>query len=120
MFVREGAFNRLANSTYPAIGGSKLLTPDWAVAAAMVQNQKSIDLINQLKIEVFGDMRRASDEPIPVGENPRVAQIPIEVAAEALLGPSSRSIRRMTGSSLLRELLRRLKYKLLRIKRKII
>lgn len=120
MFVREGAFNRLANSTYPAIGGSKLLTPDWAVAAAMVQNQKSIDLINQLKIEVFGDMRRASEEPIPAGENPRVAQIPIEVAAEALLGPSSRSIRRMTGSSLLRELLRRLKFKLLRIKRKII
>jgi len=120
MFVREGAFYRLANSPYPASEGSKLLTPDWAVASAIEQNQKSIDLIDQLKIEVFGDMRMASEEPIPVGENPRVVHVPMEVAAEALLGSSSRSIKRMAGSSLLREILRRLKYKLLRIKRKII
>jgi hypothetical protein len=47
-------------------------------------------------------------------------EIPIEVAAEAILGSSSRSIKRMAGSLLIKELLRRLKYKGLRIKRKII
>lgn len=120
MFIREGAFYRLANSPYSASGGSKLLTPDWAVAAALAQNQKSIELIEELKIEVLGDMQGVSAEPIPVGENPKLVQIPIEVAAEALLGSNSRSIKRMAGSRLLRELLRRFKFKLLRIKRKVI
>jgi len=120
MYVREGAISRLANSPYPGSSGTKLFTPEWAVAAAMEQNQKSIDLIKTLKIEVLGDMSRASEEPIPVGENLRVVQIPIEVAAEALLGSSSRSLMRMAGSRLIHELFRRLKFKVLRIKRKII
>lgn len=120
MYVREGAFSRLANSSYPAGSGTRLLTPDWAVTAAMEENQRAISMIKTLQVDVLGDLERASAEPIPVGVNESAPQLPIEVAAEAILGSSSRSVRRMAGAFLVRELLRRIKFKGLRIKRKII
>lgn len=120
MFVREGAFFRLANNDYPGDIGTKLLTPAWAVDAAQVENQKSINQIRGLGIQVLGDMERASSEAIPVGDNQPATSIPLSVAAEAILGSSSRSVKRMAGSLLIKELLRRAKYKGLRIKRKII
>ena len=120
MYVREGAFSRLANSQYPSPGGGKLMTPAWAVDLAMAENEKSMAKIRQLRVEILGDLELASKEPIPVGENSEILEIPIEVAAEAILGSSSRSIKRMAGSLLFKELLLRLKYKGLRIKRKII
>jgi len=76
--------------------------------------------MRQLGIEILGDLDRASGESIPVGQNQQITQIPIEVAAEAILGSSSQSVKRMAGSLLLKELLRRVKFKMLRIKRKII
>ena len=87
---------------------------------AMAENEKSMAKIRQLRVEILGDLELASKEPIPVGENSEILEIPIEVAAEAILGSSSRSIKRMAGSLLFKELLLRLKYKGLRIKRKII
>lgn len=120
MFVREGAFTRLANNDHSGDTVTKLLTPAWAVEAALAENQKSITQIRGLGIEVLGDLERASGETTPVGENQPVTSIPLVVAAEAILGSSSRSVKRMAGSVLLKELLRRAKYKALRIKRKII
>jgi len=120
MFVREAAFSRLANSEYAGTESTKLLTPEWALKAALEENQKSLAKIKDLQIEVRGDIESASAESIPVGENKQVLQIPIEVAAEAILGSSSKSVRRMAGSVLAKELLRRLKFKALRIKRKIL
>lgn len=120
MFVREGAFSRLANNDYPGEIVTKLLTPAWAVDLAMAANEKSVTKMKQLGVDVRGNLELASKEPIPVGENVEISGIPIEVAAEAILGSSSRSIKRMAGSLLVKELLRRLKFKGLRIKRKII
>lgn len=120
MFVRRAAFNRLANSDYAGAESTKLLTPEWALKAALEENQKSVAKIKDLQIEVLGDIDSASAESIPVGENKQILQIPIEVAAEAILGSSSKSVRRMASSVLARELLRRLKFKALRIKRKIL
>jgi hypothetical protein len=120
MFVREGAFSRLANNDYPGDTVTKLLTPAWAVDAALAENQKAITQIRGLGIQVIGDLEVASGEPIPVGENQPVTSISLVVAAEAILGSSSRSVKRMAGSVLIKELLRRVKYKGLRIKRKII
>lgn len=120
MFVRDGAFSRLANRDYPGDTGTKLLTPQWALDAALAENEKSITQIRGLGIQVFGDLERASSEAIPIGESQPVSSIPLSVAAEAILGSSSRSVKRMAGSLLIKELLRRAKYKGLRIKRKII
>lgn len=120
MFVREGAFSRLANRDYPGDIGTKLLTPEWALDAAFAENEKSIHQIRGLGIQVLGDLERASSEAIPVGDNQPVTSIPLSVAAEAILGSSSRSVKRMAGSVLLKELRRRARFKVLRIKRKII
>lgn len=120
MYVREGAFSRLANNDYPGDSSTKLLTPEWAKIAALAENERAISRMRQLGIEILGDLDRASGESIPVGQNQQITQIPIEVAAEAILGSSSQSVKRMAGSLLLKELLRRVKFKMLRIKRKII
>ena len=120
IFIREGAFNHLSNIKSVESNPEKLLTPGWAAEAAKKQNEINIAKIKDLKIEVVGNLDEASEADVLVGQNAEVLMISLAVAAEAILGPEIKIIKRFSAKIILQELTRRIKLKLLIIKRRVI
>ena len=80
----------------------------------------NIAKIKDLKIEVVGNLDEASEADVLVGQNAEVLMISLAVAAEAILGPEIKIIKRFSAKIILQELARRIKLKLLIIKRRVI
>jgi hypothetical protein len=84
--VRRGAVLRMVDSRRPAPDEPMLATPAWAVERAQAFGRETAGRVRGLGIRVLGDVDRLAD-PIPAGEPAREGLLlPVEAAAEAVLG----------------------------------
>ena len=94
-FIRNGAIKYLTNKVVPGPDAARLLTPKWAVDIARGVSTKSVAEIKNLGIEIVGDIDSFERAEIAVGENPEVTQIPVELAAKALLAMDLRVVEKL-------------------------
>ena len=84
--VRRGAIMRMVETRTPARDEPKIATPEWAVTAASDFGAHTAQRVTELGIRVIGDLsllpsRIPSGDPAPEG-----LMLPVEAAAEAVLG----------------------------------
>jgi hypothetical protein len=84
--VRRGAILRMVESRTPGRDEARLSTPQWAVERAQAVGAATAERVSALGIRVIGDAGSLSD-PIPAAP-PQVEglMLPVEAAAEAVLG----------------------------------
>jgi hypothetical protein len=75
----------LTNKVVPAQDDLRLLTPQWAVDKAKEISAESVADIKKLGIRIIGDLDSFVDAKVPVGDNPTIEMIPIDLAAQALI-----------------------------------
>jgi hypothetical protein len=91
-FIRNGAVKHLTNKVVPAEGDLRLLTPQWAVDKAKAISANSVADIKKLGIRIIGDLDCFEDAKVPVGDNPRIEMIPVDLAAQALIALNLRVV----------------------------
>lgn len=84
-FIRNGAIKYLTNKVVPAQDDLRLLTPQWAVDKAKEISANSVADIKNLGIRIIGDLDTFADAKVPVGDNPPIEMIPVDLAAQALI-----------------------------------
>ena len=84
-FIRNGAIKHLTNKVEPAQDDLRLLTPQWAVDKAKVISANSVADIKKLGIRIIGDLGSFADTKVPIGDNPVIEMIPVDLAAQALI-----------------------------------
>ena len=94
-FIRNGAIKYLTNKVIPEPDDARLLTPQWAVDIAKEISLKNVAKIEGLGIKIIGDIKAFESAQIPVGENPEVTLIPVELAAKALVAMDLRVIEKL-------------------------
>lgn len=91
-FIRQGAMKYLTNKVKPSDDAPKLHTPEWAVEKIKEISRESVAEIKDLGIEIIGDIDSFESAKIPTGTLPEPEQIPIEVAAKALVAMNLRVV----------------------------
>ena len=91
-FIRQGAMKYLTNKVKPGEDAPRLLTPEWAVAKIKEISKESVTEIKGLGIEIIGDIDSLESAKIPVGESVEPDQIPVELAARALVAMDLRVV----------------------------
>ena len=86
MFIRNGYIRQLTDHVPLKEGSKKLLTPSWAVAKANELATASKLKIQQLGVEVYGDINSLDTASVPEGEPEYSSTIDIETVAQAMLG----------------------------------
>ena len=84
-FIRQGAMKYLTNKVKPAEDSKRLLTPEWAVEKIEAISSESVTEIKGLGIEIIGDIETFSSAKIPTGVSEEPENIPVEIAARALV-----------------------------------
>ncbi len=84
-FIRQGAMKYLTNKVKPADDAKRLLTPEWAVEKIEAISRESVTEIKGLGIEIIGDIETFSSAKIPTGVSEEPENIPVEIAARALV-----------------------------------
>ncbi len=84
-FIRNGAIKYLTNKVTPAPDDLRLLTPQWAVDKAKEISANSVADIKKLGIRIIGDLDSFTAASVPVGDNPTIEMIPVDLAAKALI-----------------------------------
>jgi hypothetical protein len=84
-FIRNGAIKHLTNKVEPAQDDLRLLTPQWAVDKAKEISANSVADIKKLGIRIIGDLDSFADAKVPIGDNPAIEMIPVDLAAQALI-----------------------------------
>lgn len=84
--VRRGAILRMVESRRPGPDEPKITTPEWAVDAAAAFGARTIERIEELGIQVVGDLSQL-DSRIPAADPPTEGLLlPVDAAASAVLG----------------------------------
>lgn len=84
--VRRGAILRMVESRRPGADEPKIVTPEWAVDAAAEFGARTAQRIEELGLQVIGDLSQL-DSRIPAGDPPTEGQLlPVDAAASAVLG----------------------------------
>ena len=91
-FIRNGAVKYLTNKVTPAPDDLRLLTPQWAVDKAKEISANSVADIKKLGIRIIGDLDSFADATVPVGDNPTIEMIPVDLAAKALIAMDLRVV----------------------------
>jgi hypothetical protein len=86
VFIRNGYIRQLTDHVPLKEGSKKLLTPGWAVAKANELATASKLKIQQLGVEVYGDINSLDSASVPEGEPEYSSTIDIETVAQAMLG----------------------------------
>ena len=94
-FIRNGSIKYLTNKVVPAPDAVRLLTPQWAVDIAKTVSKRNVEQIKGLGIKIIGDLDSFESAQIPIGENPEVAMIPVDLAAKALVAMDLRVIEKL-------------------------
>ena len=95
--VRRGAVMRMVESRTPGPDEPALATPEWAVRAAQDFGQETAHRVAELGVRVIGDLDRLAD-PIPAADPPGAGiLLPVDAAAEAVLGGILGATARMEG-----------------------
>ena len=91
-FIRQGAVKYLTNKVKPSEDAERLLTPQWAVDEIAKISARSVDEIKGLGIEIIGDIDSFAKAQIPVGVSVEPTEIPVELAAKALVAMDLRVV----------------------------
>ena len=91
-FIRQGAMKYLTNKVKPSEDAERLLTPQWAVDAIEEISKQSVEGIKGLGIEIIGDIDSFSRAKIPIGVSVEPTEIPVELAARALIAMDLRVV----------------------------
>jgi hypothetical protein len=84
--VRRGAVLRMVEHRRPGPDEAMLATPAWAVERAQVFGQETAAAVRALGVRVLGDLDQLGD-PIPAGQPATDGlMLPVEAAAQAVLG----------------------------------
>jgi hypothetical protein len=83
--VRRGAILRMVESRTPGPDELRLATPAWAVEAAQEVGRANAQRVTDLGVHVIGDLDRLG-APVRPGEPPHGLLLPVDAAAEAVLG----------------------------------
>ena len=114
VFVRNGYIRQLTDHVPLKEGSKKLLTPGWAVTKANQLATESKKKIQQLGVEVYGDINSLDSATVPEGEPEYSSTIDIETVAQAMLGFDKNLAKRVPFGWLVRwtttETLKRLKW----------
>ena len=73
----------------------RLLTPQWAVEIAKTVSKRNVEEIKAMGIKVIGDLDSFESAQIPVGENPEITMIPVDLAAKALVAMDLRVVEKL-------------------------
>jgi hypothetical protein len=90
----------------PAQDDLRLLTPQWAVDKAKVISAESVADIKKLGIRIIGDLDSFADAKVPVGDNPTIEMIPVDLAAQALIALDLRVVQTFPKKWVLQTLLK--------------
>jgi hypothetical protein len=94
-FIRNGSIKYLTNKVVPEPEAARLLTPQWAVDIAKSVSKRNVEQIKGLGIEIIGDLDSFESAQIPIGENPEVTMIPVDLAAKALVAMDLRVVEKL-------------------------
>jgi hypothetical protein len=94
------------------------LTPQWAVDVAKKVSSANVAEIKGLGIKIIGDIDAFENAEIPIGENPEVTMIPVELAAKALVAMDLRVVEKLPTKYVARILWKMTKRDLKRFLRK--
>ena len=99
--VRRGVALRMVESREPDPDEPRLTTPDWALDAAAVQGQRSVQAIRELGVNVFGDVDALGARvPSSPGGADQPGDIPIDAAVEAIVAVIEESAQEATSREL--------------------
>ncbi len=90
----------------PAQDDLRLLTPQWAVDKAKEISANSVADIKNLGIRIIGDLDTFADAKVPVGDNPPIEMIPVDLAAQALIALDLRVVETFPKRWILQKLLK--------------
>jgi hypothetical protein len=114
IFIRNGYIRELTDNVPLKAGSTKLLTPSWAVAKANEIAGASKKKIQQLGVEVLGDISSLDSAKVPEGEPAYSTSIDIATVAQAMLVFDKQLSRKIPLPWLVRwtslEILRRFKW----------
>ena len=94
-FIRNGSIKYLTNKVVPEPDAAKLLTPQWAVDIAKTVSKRNVEEIKALGIQIIGDFDSFESAQIPIGENPEITMIPVDLAATALVATDLRVVEKL-------------------------
>jgi hypothetical protein len=94
-FIRNGSIKYLTNKVVPEPDAAKLLTPQWAVDIAKTVSKRNVEEIKALGIKIIGDFDSFESVQIPIGENPEITMIPVDLAAIALVATDLRVVEKL-------------------------
>lgn len=86
VFIRNGYIRQLTDHVPLKEGSKKLLTPGWAITKANELATASKVKIQQLGVEVYGDINSLDTASVPEGEPEYSTTIDIQTVAQAMLG----------------------------------
>lgn len=110
LFVRNGAFRYVTDEIKLTEQDERLLTPQWALDIAEEFSKKTVKEIESLGLNIYGDLQKLLTLDVAVGQNREISEIPLNVAASALLAFEKKAIlRKYSSREIYREAFRRIK-----------
>ncbi len=92
-FVRDGVVRRLIEGRKPGPDEAKPQLPEWAAEQAVVESERAIGALRSSGVRVVGDLARLGMMPPASGVSTLQPQIPVDIAAEAVVGALSVGVR---------------------------
>jgi hypothetical protein len=84
--MRKGVIRRVLEVRRPSRDEPKSTLPAWAVEQAMIEAERTIDGLGSLGVQIVGDLDALRVPPPAPGSDVPVTEIPIDLAAEAIVG----------------------------------
>jgi hypothetical protein len=105
--LRGGSMARVLNERTPPSSDSALVLPAWAARRASELGRRYAEVIDGAGVRVIGDLTELSLTSAPPGRHTMPDQIPVELAAQAVIGAMSGQLHR--GSDFRRPLAERVR-----------
>lgn len=84
--MRAGVIQRLLEVRQPGPDEARNLLPAWAVDQALAEAERTIAGLQRSGVRIVGDLASLRTVPARTGQTRRIKQVPIELAAEAVVG----------------------------------
>jgi hypothetical protein len=107
--IRDGYVRYLADHTRAEPNAERLRTPEWAVEEARRINHRQFQRLQEMEIEIRGDLEGFVEAPVLTGEYQVPEKITLRLAAEFLASYRFSILRFVPVPVLVRELRRRSK-----------
>lgn len=84
--MRAGVIRRLQEVRRPGPEEARAQLPQWAVDQAAAESERSIAALRASGVRIVGDLAALRRGPEAGGDEPEIREVPIELAAEAVVG----------------------------------